>query len=828
MPIPSKEQMTGSNVSESQFKSGMDNIVDYLKDAEQESLILDEESQLKLFKPTVGRHAKTLDSGKVWRWDGARWNDAGLSDLDLAKDIINNPVLVFTTSISVDSDGVVTIPSFYAMKVGAMKLYDSEFIFAPEGYGYAYTLYYNFDTHEITFSQASVRPKSGSETLIGVAYHGRFASEYAVKYKNETNVIPKLSNEVLNARLVPELPLDFLYAFNSPDSPDSAPVVAINDTTLQSLGIRHAQKLDPLGKRGGFAQVSLFDRKIRNSMHYILAILVCDPTGVFDFGTGGGARAYFGKASANNSDYANFKTLDAREFDFNQLSSTVRLYFSEQRNVVLDQAKYPDSYINNSLIGARVGADAPNVMYISGYWISYTADIKGYKSQISLSDTYYPSFERVSDATILSYLYLRSVKNTADVSKINSELRGLEEKKQDKFTSTLQSLYADLHNPLMSVNIKLVGDSITWGTGASNVSASSPRTGRLTDPRNTTDPKSPTWANLLRQYLVTTFTDGQLIEDAPGSAYGESENIIILSKDANLFKFANPNKTVKFTTEYIRTLIKGAAVDSKEYLDIVPPTYPSNYPSEFSFEMNGSGFKIVLAKFATGTPETYFANVYIDGVLHKKIELTADTTAFNYEEVITLPNNGKHLITIKNESSIMSAMRIQNIVVKKSVKVSNDGIIGSTTKSWLERVKLSESIKHNDDYVFVQLGTNNRGYGSANDYSLNSFSTELRKIVDDIDTLSNGNAKVILMCANAVTLNDYPTSENNQHSSMKTINSAIKQIADEKKLSFISNYEATQQLKLDKVDFLKDGLHPNDYGYRVMFENIKRNIVDQK
>ena len=111
-------------------------------------------------------------------------------------------------------------------------------------------------------------------------------------------------------------------------------------------------------------------------------------------------------------------------------------------------------------------------------------------------------------------------------NKINVETTALYEaiaKKKDR-ASPLLALYDDLQNPLMSVNIKLIGDSITWGMGASNTSDPNPRNGTLTDVRNTTDPISPSWANLLRQWLCLTYTDGQLVHEGNGRAYAENTN----------------------------------------------------------------------------------------------------------------------------------------------------------------------------------------------------------------------------------------------------------------------------------------------------------------
>ena len=208
-------------------------------------------------------------------------------------------------------------------------------------------------------------------------------------------------------------------------------------------------------------------------------------------------------------------------------------------------------------------------------------------------------------------------------------------------------------------------------------------------------------------------------------------------------------------------------------------------------------------------------------VFYKKVSLYTETAAFNFEEFIALPNDGKHKITIKNESTVNNVLRLQNLKVVKTVRVANDGINGSTTYSWLNAVKLSESIKRKDDYVFVQLGTNDRITSTNN--SLTTFSKNMRQIVEDIYSLSNSNAKVILMCANAVTQDESATS--NYYCTMKTINSAIKSVAEEKKVSFISNFEVTQQFKIDSEPYLYDGLHPNDAGYRVIFENIRDHIL---
>lgn len=103
MAIPPKEQMTGNNTSEAQFKSGMNNIVDYLGDVDAQSLTFGTTAELKLAKPKIGQKAKTLDSGKVWEWKGiVGWVDTGEGELDRANEFTNEK----TKNITEDENGI--------------------------------------------------------------------------------------------------------------------------------------------------------------------------------------------------------------------------------------------------------------------------------------------------------------------------------------------------------------------------------------------------------------------------------------------------------------------------------------------------------------------------------------------------------------------------------------------------------------------------------------------------------------------------------------------------------------------------------------------------
>lgn len=86
MAIPPKEQMTGNNTTEAQFKSGMNGIVDYLGEVDKQSLTFGTTAELKLAKAKVGQKAKALDTGKVWEWEGSDWEDTGEGELERANE----------------------------------------------------------------------------------------------------------------------------------------------------------------------------------------------------------------------------------------------------------------------------------------------------------------------------------------------------------------------------------------------------------------------------------------------------------------------------------------------------------------------------------------------------------------------------------------------------------------------------------------------------------------------------------------------------------------------------------------------------------------------
>lgn len=63
------------------------------------------EAALLASVPTISKKAaKALDTKKVWLWDGTKWNDTGLSELDLAKDFANTNALFKPVALTTSSN----------------------------------------------------------------------------------------------------------------------------------------------------------------------------------------------------------------------------------------------------------------------------------------------------------------------------------------------------------------------------------------------------------------------------------------------------------------------------------------------------------------------------------------------------------------------------------------------------------------------------------------------------------------------------------------------------------------------------------------------------
>jgi len=393
---------------------------------------------------------------------------------------------------------------------------------------------------------------------------------------------------------------------------------------------------------------------------------------------------------------------------------------------------------------------------------------------------------------------------------------------KQKGLSEMQQLKADLSNPLHSVQIRLIGDSITWGAGSSGTSSGAGRNHTLNDPRNNLTNGS--WANLLRTWLGKTYFDETDLVPEPlvsglssGSGYYAKTFYIDAVDPVSGIEFINDfdNSRIPLSDIIVKQRVDAFFmhhIDLAYYTNANKPLY--NYNARVEFDMTGDNFTVVHAGNGTGTNR--FVDVYVDDVKIGDFDYSAPT-AWSLEKPFTIPY-GKHRVSLRNRSRDGGLFRFEAIKVTQKIRVANDGISGSWSGEWLPSGVLLQPSKP-DDYVFIMLGTNDR--------SQNIKPLTAQKTKDNLRIIANAliatGKRVILMSANAASTSDEAKDRKYNQGDVSRV---TQELAAELGVDFINNYAATVQAKIDGVAYTDDGLHPNDLGHKIIFDNIRNTIIN--
>lgn len=149
---------------------------------------------------------------------------------------------------------------------------------------------------------------------------------------------------------------------------------------------------------------------------------------------------------------------------------------------------------------------------------------------------------------------------------------------------------------------------------------------------------------------------------------------------------------------------------------------------------------------------------------------------------------------------------------KFKIIVRNFGMSGINSGDLKYFINDFMDTKFNFDCIVLMIGTNNREKGN-----LESLYTDMN---DTIKTIKNyGKDLIIMACIPASIAN-----EKTFRVHMEDVHNALRNIACENKIPFISVYNlfidycSNKGIKIDTL--LSDGLHPNNEGYKVMFQLI--------
>ncbi|UIZ97989.1 SGNH/GDSL hydrolase family protein [Acinetobacter johnsonii] len=402
-------------------------------------------------------------------------------------------------------------------------------------------------------------------------------------------------------------------------------------------------------------------------------------------------------------------------------------------------------------------------------------------------------------------------------SAINTAIAAIPFAKYDNLIYT-QSLDELLRNPLKSTRIKLIGDSITWGMGSSAVSPTEPRTGYLTDPRNSTVFTSKTWANLLRQWIAKVYGNGAIIEDRSGSAYTTK---LLLAQWREIYtrvKMTTNQNVILTDAQKLAVLDTNVSFESGTSINLVGANFaPALRPQQMEFEITGDNLMILFQKQSAGDVNDN-VKVYVDGVEVDSFSYYSETVDNNAEHSISFAY-GKHTIKIVNASTnANSYVRISGFRASKKSWVINEGIIGLSTATLLSRNILESTLDGYDDVILFMLGTNDRQELGGVD----GFKKRLNDSLDRISLLSPM-SKVVLMSSTYANT-DAPTAP--YKFDMGVVDKIISTVARERSLIFISQYKGCAQALIDSETIWSDGLHLNDRGNQLYYQNIRKKLFE--
>lgn len=402
-------------------------------------------------------------------------------------------------------------------------------------------------------------------------------------------------------------------------------------------------------------------------------------------------------------------------------------------------------------------------------------------------------------------------------SAINTAIAALPFAKYDNLIYT-QSLDELLRNPLKSTRIKLIGDSITWGMGSSAVSPTEPRTGYLTDPRNSTVFTSKTWANLLRQWIAKVYGNGAIIEDRSGSAYTTK---LLLAQWREIYtrvKMTTNQNVILTDVQKLAVLDTNVSFESGTSINLVGANFaPALRPQQMEFEITGDNLMILYQKQSAGDVNDN-VKVYVDGVEVDSFSYYSETVDNNAEHSISFAY-GKHTIKIVNASTnANSYVRISGFRASKKSWVINEGIIGLSTATLLSRNILESTLDGYDDVILFMLGTNDRQELGGVD----GFKKRLNDSLDRISLLSPM-SKVVLMSSTYANT-DAPTAP--YKFDMGVVDKIISTVARERSLIFISQYKGCAQALINSEVIWSDGLHLNDFGNKTYYQNILNKLFE--
>lgn len=609
---------------------------------------------------------------------------------------------------------------------------------------------------------------------------------YESRYRND-NGTAFLMDRVLRdpARLDNEIPNgsfrnmgagNRLYGDLFPESPRQSPIGTTTDTDLAAIGCYagfSCPSTDSVNT-GNFVEVEIGSRGFDKVLQVLASVVVKSDDGTFNFGTHPAAGPAVYRRTASGEENGRVMT------EYTEITPYIRVYTLLYRGF----APTDGSQVTSYRLGFNVSYPRSANLFVTGLWLSL--DPIGYSqtAKRSLADTKWPAWDSVEKTRSLD----------ADLA-LAGRVKLLEKPK----ASALKSLSEALRNPLHSAIIAAIGDSITAGSGAEYTGEGENNAKFNVEMRS--------WVNLTRKNFGETYAVAPVISDNKGVGYYEKTHIIDLFDGDPRFDWIYNVSGRKVVAPASKT--NSSALLTK-YVD-----FERNYSLEF--DLVGDNITFVHAAYVSAAPSAINMEVW-DTLTNTKLgsfTWANDALQWSKESTITFPR-GKYRIRLKDASTGSEfKFRLEAIKVKQTIQIRNMGVSGTNTIQWLPGSTYLQALQPTDEFVFVQLGTNDRG-NTAFPRNYSKTKTNLEALVRHLLGL---NKKVILMCSSvAIGSKEMPNA--NYYYAMNDVMRAVKEVSEKLSVDFIDNYTPTRKAVIDGQAIFVDELHPNNAGYLIMASNI--------
>lgn len=350
-----------------------------------------------------------------------------------------------------------------------------------------------------------------------------------------------------------------------------------------------------------------------------------------------------------------------------------------------------------------------------------------------------------------------------------------------------QFLRDELEHPSKPVKIKILGSSSVAGNGGTGYSPTGETIGATSYKANEA---GFCWVNQFKKYVETT--------------YNKTENEVGI--DNRFFKIEGEGAEVSGSSRFSSA--------STTRLGMMRRIFGMN--TKITIPFYGSSFKMYYTKGSS----VYNMNVKIDGVQTDIITATDPTTSYGNAYEKTGLSSGYHEAVITPIQNGIDAttgrMIIESVAFPKKAIVKNWAVSG-TYMSWLLANKDS-LIESDDTIVWSQMGVNDRST-----LPIEGLKELHRYFIEYV----KGLGKDIILTSSQPVRNESDASAT--YFKIIDMDTAFRDLARVEGVYFASNYKPLiRYLQINPTASITsltvDALHPNDTGYRIIFEGLMEQL----